>query len=471
LRKSERNRNQFTDDSTSMINNRVLAVSMMSKSTPGRGFSPGADIFGVNDAPSFSDAADILIDSEDIQPASLAPGLLLLADGTRFRGSLFGAESIAQGELVFTTGMCGYQESLTDPSFAGQVLTFTWPLLGNYGIHASSSESSGVWPRGVVCRQLMKVPDHRDSIGSVHELLLSHGVPGIEGIDTRNLTRRVREHGTVLCVFGPAEKEQEMKTILDNLVPPDSLDLVAEVTCSDSILLNQGATDSEGNPLPRLAAIDCGVKFNILRELCKRFEVVWCPANMTFDEIIKKWSPDAFFSSNGPGDPAHPGAATVARETLTSAVKADLPVMGICLGHQLMGLAAGLRTYKLRYGHRGANQPVIDLQSGRVHITSQNHGFAVEDPKQGMLAPHPSGACSEKGRNELGANFMVRYVNANDGTVEGLDLVGKSAFTVQFHPEACPGPHDAAPLFDRFSEIVDGDNVENKVAETLRGGK
>ena len=454
-----------------MINNRVLAVSLMSKSTPGRGFSPGADVLGVKNPPIFVDAADILLDSNDVQPASLTPGLLLLADGTRFRGYLFGAETIAQGELVFTTGMCGYQESLTDPSFAGQVLTFTWPLLGNYGIHASSSESSGVWPRGVICRQLMQVPDHRDSIGSVHQLLSSHGVPGIEGIDTRSLTRRVREHGTVLCVFGPLDKEQEMSLILDNITPPDSQDLVAEVTCPQAVLLNEGATDVDGNLLPRLAAIDCGIKFNILRELCRRFEVVWCPANMPFDEIIDQWSPEAFFSSNGPGDPAHPGAATIARETLSSAVRADLPVMGICLGHQLMGLAAGLRTYKLKYGHRGANQPVIDLQSGRVLITSQNHGFAVEDPEKGMLAPHPSGACSEKGNNVLGADFKVRYVNANDRTVEGLDLVDKSSFTVQFHPEACPGPHDAAPLFDRFSEIVKQDLIATKVTKTLRGRK
>ena len=452
-----------------MINSPVLTVSLMSKSTPGNGFSPGAGVLGVKSPPKFYDAADILVDSEDIQPASLAPGVLLLADGTKFRGHLFGAENIAQGELVFTTGMCGYQESLTDPSFAGQVLTFTWPLLGNYGIHANSSESSGVWPRGVVCHQMMKVPDHRDSIGSVHEFLSAHGVPGIEGIDTRALTKRVREHGTVLCVFGPSDKEQEMQSILDNLIPPDSQDLVAEVTCSESVLLNEGATNAEGDLLPRLAAIDCGIKFNILRELCRRFEVVWCPANMTFDDIIEQWSPDAFFSSNGPGDPAHPGAATVARNTLSSAVRADLPVMGICLGHQLMGLAAGLRTYKLKYGHRGANQPVIDLQNGRVHITSQNHGFAVEDPNQGMLAPHPSGACSSKGNNVLGADFKVRYVNANDRTVEGLDLVGKSSFTVQFHPEACPGPHDAAPLFDRFSELVKQDLLSNPMTQTLGG--
>ena len=266
---------------------------MMSESTPGRGFTPGADILGVKEPPTFTDAADILIDSKELQPPSLEQGLLILADGTRFKGQLFGAETIAMGELVFTTGMCGYQESLTDPSFAGQVLTFTWPLLGNYGIHACGSESSSVWPRGVVCRELMKIPDHRDSIGSVHDLLLSHGVPGIEGIDTRSLTRRVREHGTVLCVFGPVEKEQELIEILENLSPPDHSDLVAEVTCSKSIILNEGATDVDGNPLPRLAAIDCGIKFNILRELCTRFEVVGCPANMKFDEIIEKWSPDA----------------------------------------------------------------------------------------------------------------------------------------------------------------------------------
>jgi len=175
---------------------------------------------------------------------------------------------------------------------------------------------------------------------------------------------------------------------------------------------------------------------------------------MPLEEISRDWSPDALFASNGPGDPAHPGAATNARKTLAAAVRHGMPVMGICLGHQLMGLAAGLRTYKLRYGHRGSNQPVMDLETGRVHITSQNHGFAVEDPVQGMLAPHPSGVCSEETENVLGAEFRVRHINSNDGTVEGLDLLDKPAFTIQFHPEACPGPHDASPLFDRFQKIV-----------------
>ena len=426
----------------------------MSTTEGHEGFCPGAEIAGVEDPPTFPDAADPLFNYSGSEHPSGSRGLLLLADGTRFEGSLFGSEEIAEGELVFTTGMCGYQESLTDPSFAGQVLTFTYPLLGNYGIHPGVSESSSVHPRGVVCRQHITSPDHRNSIGSVHEFLAAHNIPGIEGIDTRALTRRVREHGTVLCVFGPAERVKEMEVILEEMTPPDTEDLVAKVTCDMPVLLNPGALDVSGKPLPRLAAIDCGVKYNILRELCSRFEVIWCPATMTFEEIIRDWSPDALFASNGPGDPAHHGAATDARNTLAAAVRHGMPVMGICLGHQLMGLAAGLRTYKLRYGHRGSNQPVMDLETGRVHITSQNHGFAVEDPVHGMLAPHPSGVCSDPTENILGAEFRVRHVNSNDGTVEGLDVLDKPAFTVQFHPEASPGPNDASPLFDRFQNIV-----------------
>ena len=439
----------------------------MSESSAHGGFCPGAGISGVEHPPTFADAADSLLNSPGPEHPSGSKGILLLADGTRFEGTLFGTEQIAEGELVFTTGMCGYQESLTDPSFAGQVLTFTYPLLGNYGIHPGVSESSSVHPRGVVCKQHMAFPDHRNSVGSVHDLLVANNIPGIEGIDTRALTRRVREHGTLLCVFGPAERVDEMETILREMTPPDADDLVSEVTCDEPRLLNPGATDEKGAALPRLAAIDCGVKHNILRELCLRFEVVWCPASMTLEEMIRDWSPDALFASNGPGDPAHPGAATDARKTLAAAVRQGMPVMGICLGHQLMGLAAGLRTYKLRYGHRGSNQPVMDLETRRVHITSQNHGFAVEDPIQGMLAPHPSGACSEVTDNILGAEFKVRHINSNDGTVEGLDLLDKPAFTIQFHPEACPGPHDASPLFDRFQNMV-AEHLSKAGAEIVR---
>ena len=402
-----------------------------------------------------ADAADGLAEGVEIPAGASGPGVLLTADGGRYLGELFGAQSHGNGELVFTTGMMGYQESLTDPSFAGQVLTFTYPLIGNYGVHAGASESRKVWPKGVVVRHAMHQPDHRHSIAPVEDLLRLHGVPGIQGIDTRAITRRVRELGTVLCVFGPADDEALLQTRLNELTSPDLEDLVEQVSISTPTVLNPGALDVLDQPLPRLGALDCGIKFNILRNLCRHFEVVWCPPETSFEVLVNEYQIDALFCSNGPGDPAHSGKATMARNTLAQAVQAKLPVMGICLGHQLMGLASGLQTYKMRYGHRGANQPVIDLKTGLVSITSQNHGFAVADPDAGMLAAHPSGACSPPGENLHGAEVTVRFVNANDRTVEGLDLVGHPSFTVQFHPEACPGPHDAAPLFEQFRDIVD----------------
>jgi carbamoyl-phosphate synthase small subunit len=418
-------------------------------------FSPGSRCRGVGTTPTFFDAADGLVYGEELPPSASGEGILLTADGGRYEGSLFGAETHGEGELVFTTGMMGYQESLTDPSFAGQVLTFTYPLIGNYGIHQGKSESSSVWPRGVVVRHAMTQPDHRDSIATIGELMRLHGVPGIEGIDTRSITRRVRELGTVLCVFGPKGAEQQLNARLQQLTSPDLEDLVDEVSINSPVILNEGAVDELNRPLPRLGALDCGIKYNILRNLCRHFEVVWCPPNTGFTTLKNNYQIDALFCSNGPGDPAHSGMASDAKNTLAAAVKDHMPVMGICLGHQLMGLASGLQTYKMRYGHRGANQPVIDLADGTVLITSQNHGFAVADPESGMLAAHPSGACSQLVENQHGAEVKVRYINANDRTVEGLDIVDHPSFTVQFHPEACPGPNDAAPLFQRFREIVD----------------
>jgi len=427
----------------------------MSGSNPAAGgFSPGTGMHGVQSAPIFADAADLLNSSTPDAEADSIPGVLLLADGSRFEGTLIGACDCADGELVFTTGMSGFQESLTDPSFAGQVLTFTYPLIGNYGVHLGRSESSGVWPRGVVVRHAIKEPDHRDSLGSLSQFLKVHGVTGIEGVDTRAVTKRVREYGTVLCTLGPLEMEEELSERLSNLTAPDLEDLVDEVSIDSPVILNEGVTDDLGKPLPRIAAIDCGIKYNILRELCKRFEVIWCPPDTPFEQMLNEWRIDALFCSNGPGDPAHPGKATMARNSLAQGVAAGIPVMGICLGHQLLGLASGLQTYKMRYGHRGANQPVVDLVTGKVSITSQNHGFAVADPDAGMLAAHPSGACSELTQNLHGAQVSVRFVNANDRTVEGLDVIDRPVFSVQYHPEACPGPHDASPLFNRFSDIV-----------------
>ena len=425
----------------------------MNGSTPS-GFARARHNPHLANTPQFDDAADALYDKSNLPQKASGEGILLLADGGRYEGTLFGAEGFGEGELVFTTGMMGYQESLTDPSWAGQILTFTYPLIGNYGIHGGKSESKAVWPKGVVVRHAMDDPDHRDSIGTVSELLQAHGVPGIENIDTRAITKRVRELGTVLCIFGPKENEQEMLERLQVMTSPELSDLVDLVSIDEPIILNPGAKDDLGEPLPRIGALDCGVKYNILRNLCKRFEVVWCPPDIEFETLLG-FEIEALFCSNGPGDPAHPGKATSARNTLARVVSLGLPVMGICLGHQLMGLASGLKTYKMRYGHRGANQPVVDLKTRRVYITSQNHGFAVADPQHGMLAAHPSGATSPEGENLHGYDVEVRYINANDKTVEGLDVLERPCFTVQFHPEASPGPHDAEPLFDRFKELVE----------------
>lgn len=405
---------------------------------------------------SIEDAADGLADGTGHLPEGASgPGVLLTADGGRYEGELFGAKGIGTGELVFTTGMMGFQESLTDPSFAGQVLTFTYPLIGNYGVHLGASESRKVWPQGVVVRHAMHQPDHRHSVGTVNDLLRLHEVPGIQHIDTRAITRRVRELGTVLCVFGPLGEEHRLRSVLEELTSPELDDLVDRVSIDGVVELNPGSKDELGSSKPRLGVLDCGVKHNILRHLCMHFDVVWSPPDVTYDTLVNTYGIEALFCSNGPGDPAHPGKATDARRTLARAVQEGLPVMGICLGHQLMGLASGLKTYKMRYGHRGANQPVVDLVEGIVSITSQNHGFAVSHPEDGCLAAHPSGATSPPVENLHGAAVKVRYVNANDGTVEGLDVVDKPCFTVQFHPEACPGPHDAAPMFIRFRAMVD----------------
>ena len=231
------------------------------------------------------DAADGLADKASLPPAASGAGVLLTADGGRYPGELFGAQTIGTGELVFTTGMMGYQESLTDPSFAGQVLTFTYPLIGNYGVHVGASESAQVWPKGVVVRHAMHQPDHRHSAGTVDEFLRLHGVPGIHNIDTRAITRSVRELGTVLCVFGPVEQEDDMKAVLANLTSPELEDLVDEVSIDAPLELNAGSLDELGGPKPRLGVLDCGVKYNILRHLCMLFDVVWCPPDMDLSLI------------------------------------------------------------------------------------------------------------------------------------------------------------------------------------------
>ena len=428
----------------------------------GGGFIPALGQKGVSNPIDFADASDKLlelkINNSELPPKASGKGVLILSDGSRFEGELFGAVGTAEGELVFTTGMTGYQESLTDPSFAGQVLTFTYPLIGNYGIHKSNSESSKIWPRAVICREVIIHPDHRDSIGNIDEFLRVHGIPGLQKVDTRAITKKVREYGTLLCVIGPIEKEKELIEILNKSKDPSISDLIDTVCIKKEILVNEGAIDEKGEKLARLAVIDCGIKYNIIRELSKRFEVLWCPPDIKFVDLIKYWKVSALFCSNGPGDPAQVGKAKSAKETLAKGIKAGIPTMGICLGHQLLGLAAGLETYKMLYGHRGANQPVINLKTRKVSITSQNHGFAVADPINGKLAEHPSRISSGKEKNMINAQVRVSHINANDNTVEGLEVIGKPAFSVQYHPEACPGPNDASKLFDEFEKIVRSGN-------------
>ncbi len=377
------------------------------------------------------------------------PGVLLLEDGSRWEGPLFGACGHGSGELVFTTNMTGYQESLTDPSFAGQVLLFTYPMLGNYGVLPGSSESSALGPSAVVCRHHMPRPSHRDAVGSVDAWLAHHDVTGIHGVDTRALTERIRKQGTILCVVGPLEDEDELSRSLERLTDPSLEDLVATVTTEEVRYISSSKSDA-----PRIALVDCGVKRSILTSLAERFEVVWAPPTVSHDKLVSEHGVSGVFVSNGPGDPSHEGLASLATHIVADSIASRTPMAGICLGHQLLGLACGLQTYKMRFGHRGANQPVRDEKTGRVAITSQNHGFAVEDPKLGIIDPHPSGLTGG-GKSFVDARITVRHRNANDQTVEGLDLLDHDAFSVQFHPEAAPGPRDARLQFERFARIID----------------
>ncbi|HJN55144.1 MAG TPA: glutamine-hydrolyzing carbamoyl-phosphate synthase small subunit [Candidatus Poseidoniales archaeon] len=411
---------------------------------------------GLNDSSTTLNASLLSTVMQDPVPADLAPvarpevpGVLLLEDGSRWEGLLFGACGRGSGELVFTTNMTGYQESLTDPSFAGQVLLFTYPMLGNYGVLPSSSESAAIGPSAVVCRHHMPRPSHRDAVGSVDAWLTHHGVTGIHGVDTRALTERIREQGTILCVVGPLGEEEELTRSLDSLTDPSLADLVASVSTKEVRYIASSIPDA-----PRIALVDCGVKRSIVASLAERFEVVWSPPTIGHDKLVEDHGVSGIFVSNGPGDPSHEGMASMATQTVADAIASGTPMAGICLGHQLLGLACGLHTYKMRFGHRGANQPVRDEKSGRVAITSQNHGFAVEDPELGIIDPHPSGLTGG-GQSLIDARAIVRHRNANDRTVEGLDLLDHDAFSVQFHPEAAPGPRDARPQFQRFARIID----------------
>ena len=351
-------------------------------------------------------------------------GYLILQDGQVFEGVRFGAETDTVGELVFTTGMCGYVETLTDPSYAGQIVMQTYPLIGNYGIIREDFEGA-CCVKGYVVREYCDTPSNFRTDCDLDTYLKEQGVPGLCGVDTRELTRIIREHGVMnaaICDEIPADLTP-IKTYAITGV-------VEAVSCKEP-----DRYPAEGEECFRVSLIDYGAKRNIVRELQKRgCTVTVLPASTSAEEILAA-DPDGVMLSNGPGDPAE---NTYQIEQIRKLL-GKVPMFGICLGHQLTALAAGGSTYKLKYGHRGVNQPVRDLNGVRTYITSQNHGYAVD------------GDTVKLGK--------VRFVNANDGTCEGIDYPELKAFTVQFHPEACTGPKDTSFLFDQFVELMKGGRV------------
>jgi carbamoyl-phosphate synthase small subunit len=354
--------------------------------------------------------------------------LLVLEDGTCVKGAGFGAEKTVFGELVFNTNMTGYQESLTDPSYKGQILMATYPLIGNYGTNSEDFESNKIQPEGYVVSEQCDFPSHRKHGRTISDFLKHYDVPGISDIDTRAITIKIRKYGTVKAALATYEDEIDKEELIKkvrSMPHPTTYNLVDQVSCK-KIIPHQGAGDTT------IALIDCGVKQNILRFLLKHSNVVQVPYDISADEIYKI-KPDGILISNGPGDPAHPDIMATTVRTLKE-IASDFPIMGICLGHQILALVFGAETFKLKFGHRGGNQPVKDMQSNKVYITSQNHGFAVKP--------------------DLQQELEFTHFNVNDKTIEGMKHHSLPIFSVQYHPEASPGPHDSNFLFTEFMELV-----------------
>ncbi len=391
-------------------------------------------------------------------PTSIARNLmkavLALEDGTIYHGTGFGAEASACGEVCFNTSMTGYQEILTDPSYKGQIVTMTYPLIGNYGVNEQDVESWKPHVSGFVARELSPVVSNWRADSSLHDYLARNGIPGIQGIDTRSLTKRLRVRGALNGFISTAKiSDEEALAKARNWPGLVGVDYVKEVTHKEAFHWDAGdeqsarfrvvrgndETDARGvrDQLPAadipIVAYDFGVKYNILRMLRQSgFRVRVVPATTPASEVLAS-KPAGVFLSNGPGDPSALGYAVKAVKEL---VDSGVPIFGICLGHQILGQALGGKTFKLKFGHRGGNQPVKDLESGRVEITSQNHGFAVEPAS-------------------LPSDVAVNRINLNDQTVEGLRHKTKPIFCVQYHPEASPGPHDSAPLFNEFRQMIE----------------
>jgi carbamoyl-phosphate synthase small subunit len=365
---------------------------------------------------------------------------VLLEDGTRFDGEACAAEGHAVGEVVFTTGMSGYQESVTDPSFAGQLITFTYPHIGNYGVSARAMESERVWARAAIMREACGGEDAPSAERGWLDWLADCGVPAISGVDTRALVRHIREAGSMRGgIFEEAIGAQRARELIEAEPPMAGRDLASVVTPSEVSFHGDGSG-------PKIAVIDTGVKLSIVRNLLERGARVALHPCATPAEQLLAEDPDAILVANGPGDPA---ALHYVVATLRDLVGRK-PVWGICLGHQLLCRALGLQTYKLPFGHRGANHPVKDLHTGRVEITSQNHGFAVLGPGGARTLDTDEPV---RWDTDFGA-AQLTHVNLYDRTVEGFELLDVPGGAVQYHPEAGPGPHDSLHLFDRFLERI-----------------
>ena len=350
---------------------------------------------------------------------------LILEDGTVFTGQSIGAPREVISEIVFNTSMTGYLEVLTDPSYAGQAVVMTYPLIGNYGICYEDMESDRPWLDAFIVRELSRIPSNFRSEDTIQNFLLKYDIPGIAGIDTRALTKILREKGTMNgCIT--TDEHYQIDEILPKLKAYTTGKVVEKVTCKEKYVL-------EGDG-PKVALLDLGAKRNIARSLNERgCEVTVYPALTSAEEILAA-NPDGIMLSNGPGDPKE---CTSVIEEIRKLYASDVPIFAICLGHQLMALANGADTHKMKYGHRGGNHPVRDLSDGRVYISSQNHGYVVDTDNLDPSVAVPA------------------FENVNDGTNEGLSYTGKNIFTVQYHPEACPGPRDSAYLFDRFMKMME----------------
>lgn len=350
---------------------------------------------------------------------------LILEDGHVFTGTSIGSEREVISEIVFNTSMTGYLEVLTDPSYAGQAVVMTYPLIGNYGICYEDMESGRPWPDGYIVRELSRLPSNFRSTDTIQNFLKKYDIPGIAGIDTRALTKILRESGTMNGMITTKEYEN-LDEVLPRLKAYRTGKVVEKVTCREKSVMKRDGY--------KVALLDFGAKRNIARSLYERgCEVTIYPAGTKAEEIIAS-NPDGIMLSNGPGDPKDCGPII---DEVRKLYESDIPIFAICLGHQLMALATGADTYKLKYGHRGGNHPVKDLETGRVYISSQNHGYAVD-----VNSLNPAVA-------------TAAFENVNDKTNEGLKYTGKNIFTVQFHPEACPGPQDSGYLFDRFIRMME----------------